>query len=440
MRFPLALLLALLFLCGGAQANPCAMPGLGLDGSGMGGSGHGDGSGTGGTGYGGDGTGMGGTSHQGDGTGTGGTGRRADGQGMGGTGVVGVITGFGSICVNGLRVTFDADTPVRVDGEAGSTAQLAIGQLVSVDAEGSGSTLRARRIALISALVGPIGWVSPEDDGFVVLGQRVRLVNESVRPESRPKPGDFVRVSGLRDAAGNVQATRVDHIAHRAQVSLTAPLDYRTGNVGRIGALNVVGVKSLPVGQEARLTGVLENGVLVVRQARIAPALEFASRPERLVLQGVLRRGGDASALDIGYARVAVPAGMANAGKPGQWVRIEARVHANGKLDAVRLDTLRADHRGREGTDGNPPLQRAPQPAGMAEKAAVPEIAATVEKIDKVEKTEKVERIEKVEKVEKPEKVEKVEKVEKPERVEKIERPERIEKPEKPERPEKADR
>jgi hypothetical protein len=43
--------------------------------------------------------------------GVGGTGLQAGG--VGGTGIVGTITGFGSVCVNGLEVEYDHSTPVR---------------------------------------------------------------------------------------------------------------------------------------------------------------------------------------------------------------------------------------------------------------------------------------------------------------------------------------
>src|SRR5262249_47773517 len=36
-------------------------------------------------------------------------------RGLGGTGIVGVITGFSSICINGLEVAYDATTPVLIE-------------------------------------------------------------------------------------------------------------------------------------------------------------------------------------------------------------------------------------------------------------------------------------------------------------------------------------
>ena len=44
------------------------------------------------------------------------TDRESD-RGIGGTGVMGTIRGFGSIIVNGLRVTYAPDVPIRIDGQ-----------------------------------------------------------------------------------------------------------------------------------------------------------------------------------------------------------------------------------------------------------------------------------------------------------------------------------
>ena len=58
--------------------------------------------------------------------GIGGTGA-AEG-GIGGTGLIGVITGFASICVNGVEVFYDASTPVSADGLSMSLSTLAVGE------------------------------------------------------------------------------------------------------------------------------------------------------------------------------------------------------------------------------------------------------------------------------------------------------------------------
>jgi len=84
------------------------------------------------------GTGAGGTGLQASeetGTGTGGTGFGGDddsGTGTGGTGIFGVVTGFGSVCVNGHEVDYDARTLIRQDGKSATISDLAVGQTVRI--------------------------------------------------------------------------------------------------------------------------------------------------------------------------------------------------------------------------------------------------------------------------------------------------------------------
>src|SRR5262249_18496187 len=95
-----------------------------------------------------------------DDQGIGGTGiiRRSDDRGIGGTGIVGVIQRFGSIFVNGERVSYAPNVPVLIDGAATSAKALRIGQVAGVLAvrrpEGTWTT---RGIGLVSRGVGTTG-------------------------------------------------------------------------------------------------------------------------------------------------------------------------------------------------------------------------------------------------------------------------------------------
>jgi len=193
--------LLLAVLSAAAVANPCATGGRPFpvgEGSGMGGTGlQADQK---------DGSGIGGTGHR-DGSGTGGTGQQVrtdgDGSGTGGTGVVGIITGFGSICVNELEIHYDAKTPVSVNGESSRSDQLAVGQMVAVRAEGKGASLHAKDIQVRHTLVGRVDAVNP-DGQLKVWGQWV-----SPPLKSRVQPGSRIKVSGYRADAKHVVASRI---------------------------------------------------------------------------------------------------------------------------------------------------------------------------------------------------------------------------------------
>lgn len=137
----------------------------------------------------------------GDEDGIGGSGRSAgDEDGIGGSGLYGTITGFGSICVNGRRITYGEDTPVELDDLAGSVDDLALGQVVAVRAVDD----VAQRIEVNHAVVGEVESVSRD---------RVRVSGIEVRVEPAVAEaleiGERVAISGLWHPDGSVVASRV---------------------------------------------------------------------------------------------------------------------------------------------------------------------------------------------------------------------------------------
>ncbi len=63
--------------------------------------------------------------------------------GPSGTGIIGVITGFGSVFVDGFEVRYTPATPVTIDGSPASPAELRTGQVVAIDAAGPAMGLHA---------------------------------------------------------------------------------------------------------------------------------------------------------------------------------------------------------------------------------------------------------------------------------------------------------
>lgn len=167
-----------------------------------------------------DGRGMGGTGilalGDGNGKGIGGTGIRfaEGGKGMGGTGisfdgsviVKGRITGFGSICVNGLEVQYSKTTPVTSAGAALTTDSLRIGNIVSVLAVPHQGEFQAQKISLDHILSGKVDSVDAQKGLAGIDGQTV-LIGKGNPPI---KPGDTVLVSGFKDAGGRIVASMIE--------------------------------------------------------------------------------------------------------------------------------------------------------------------------------------------------------------------------------------
>jgi hypothetical protein len=463
--------LLLIVLSTGVWANPCATGGRPFpvgEGSGMGGTGlqtdQADGSG------------IGGTGHR-DGSGTGGTGQQArtdgDSSGAGGTGVVGIITGFGSICVNDLEIHYDAKTPISVNGESSRLDQLAVGQMVAVHAEGKGANLQAKHIQVRHTLVGRVDAVNP-DGQLKVWGQWV-----SPPLKSRVQPGSRIKVSGYRADAKHVVASRIDPALADEPDLLTGEVEWVQAGEARVGGVRIrlpAGSERLHPGQEIRASGRQEAGGMRVERIDSDGLRGFMEKLDRLNVKdrirpasqsGKLRVGGMEFSLD---ANTSVKGGNAKELRPGQLVKVEAR-QQGGRAIIERIE-IRDDEdaRSHEKSDGatirSKPRDDAEEKRDSgkaseqegdedrlqqeternnAERGERREHEAEVkhaEKIEKIEKPEKIEQPERVEKVEKPEKIEKPEKAEKVEieRIERIEKPEKVEKPENPEKIEKPER
>ncbi len=260
--------------------------------------------------------------------GMGGTGR-SDERGMGGTGIIGAVTGFGSLCVNGLRIGYDAETPVDRAGQPIAAAQLRVGQSVVVRATGRGAQLQAERISLLPAVAGPVTLVDASAGRIEVMGQRVdvsaRTLGTPGRDLARIAIGDFVEVHGLRDEAGAVRATRVDVGERSRPVLLAGPT--REGPTGwRIGGTRVdtaLGVASTFVQATGRWDAVSQSVV----GANVVPVLPARPAFARVSIEAVVeRRTGDrlsTTVLPIDVSRIATAGTNLVAG---------ARIWASGEL------------------------------------------------------------------------------------------------------------
>ncbi|OWJ64204.1 hypothetical protein BWR60_25885 [Inquilinus limosus] len=217
-------------------------------------------------------------------------------RGMGGTGIVGVITGFGSIWVNGIEVEFAPATPVRVDGGTAASGALRVGQVAVITATGSGSRLDARSITLRHEVSGPVEAVESNGTVLRVAGQRVTFAGQVWGDAAAPRAGDWVEVSGLPGPDGGIVATRIDR-RQPGRVTVHGPLS-GTAGAPRIGTLALRPGTRLgaDIGQPVTVTGRYADGVLtpdsVSRDAVAAdPSGWFGRSVSRLVIESYASAG-----------------------------------------------------------------------------------------------------------------------------------------------------
>lgn len=133
-------------------------------------------------------------------------------RGIGGTGIIGVVTGFASICLAGREVALPAGVPIEIGGVPADPRALRAGQVAAIEASGDGGTLTARRIEVRYEVSGPIEAVTA--DRVQVAGQTV-LLGPDTWLHTPPALGHWVAVSGLRNATGIIVASRLDLVSTR---------------------------------------------------------------------------------------------------------------------------------------------------------------------------------------------------------------------------------
>jgi hypothetical protein len=130
---------------------------------------------------------------------------------------VGPITGFGSVIVNG--VTYDTSgASFTKDGLPATQADFSVGQvvLVSGSINDDGTNATANTVEFDDVVEGPVSSVNEPLSQIVVLGQTVLLTATTSIDDSCPGTLDdlllvpAVEVSGLADANGLIEATRIE--------------------------------------------------------------------------------------------------------------------------------------------------------------------------------------------------------------------------------------
>ena len=284
--------------------------------------------------------------------GIGGTGIGKDGTGgIGGTGIVGVITGFASICVNGVEVHYDASTPVTADGRTAMARELAVGQVVAVRASGSGAQVAARNIAVIHAAVGPVSGVDTATGRLELLGQTVRA--DDPGDLSTLKTGDWVQVSGHRLSSGEVAASRIEPVVPQAQAQITGPISQlEAGGFTMYGAQIRLDNPSLPggavPGTEVSVRGRWDGSSLHAQALEVEPTRQGVGRVDSVVLEGYVHglRGRELT-LSSSVVTLAPDVQITGDSSSGGTLAVNQRVQVSGRVGADQSITVdRVDVRG----------------------------------------------------------------------------------------------
>lgn len=164
--------------------------------------------------------------------------------GIGGTGIVGLLTDFGSVIVNGLRVVTDADPLVTNAFGPMELADLQRGHALTLEARAyADGHLEAARIHVAHPVIGRVGHVAGDGRSGVVAGVAVRLEDGATGTLAR---GTQVAVSGLWQG-NQVVAARIDTV-EQTQTVLAGQVTTVTPDAFVIGGRRVaMGGQTPPV-------------------------------------------------------------------------------------------------------------------------------------------------------------------------------------------------
>jgi hypothetical protein len=289
--------------------------------------------------------------------GTGGTGRVGTGGSGQAVGIVGTITGFASICIDGVEVSYTPTTTVSVNGLPGSLNNLAVGQVVTVSAAGDGSDsgiVSGVQVSILNAAAGPIATISASAQSFTILGQNVRVTAQTLIADATGiktfdflQTGALVRVSGLRLANGDIVASRVETALSLEQASVLGPVTASDATgfsiYGlRVAYADITGSSSVTSG-EVMVSGLLSGGNLQPQRIAVGPSLSFAQQIDHLVLEGYIDSIGTAS-LTVGGVSVSLAATpLVSSGNIAD-LRVNQRIQVYGRLlpdHSIAADFLR---------------------------------------------------------------------------------------------------
>jgi len=254
-------------------------------------------------------------------------------RGIGGTGVIGTIRRFGSIVVNGLRISYPKDVIVLRDGEPSDVQALRIGHVVRVVAEKQRGSLTTHTINVTSEVIGVVEKTT--GNSLTVAGQTV--VTTALKSNTHWTDGDRIAVSGLRHSDGHIIASLIEP-STREKTRVAGPVVEALDGSLHIADVKLEGVDRTLIGQRAIVEGTYEAGHL---QA-IAYASEqslFGSNVSRLSIEAYVQRSDGKLVLGSGFHVVANSSSFTQADRPARAI-LTGEILQGGLVSVDRIHVL----------------------------------------------------------------------------------------------------
>ncbi|MDH3587918.1 MAG: DUF5666 domain-containing protein [Gammaproteobacteria bacterium] len=275
----------------------------------------------------------------------------------------GVITGFGSIFVNGIR--FDTSSAsFTIDDNPGSESDLDVGKVVtvtgSIDDDGQNGT--ADDVIFDDEVEGPIDSIDIAAATLVVLGQLVivdagTLFDDSIVPNALDglSVGQVVEVSGFVGADGSITATYIE-LTNDTEFEITGTVSaLDTGAMtfeinGQVIDYSGATLEDFPAGQiedgmrvEAEGTTIGSNGELAATRVEFEDDDLPGEEDDDVEIEGFITRFTSATDFDVsGHAVTTTGSTIFENGTAadlaeGVKVEVEGNFDSNGVLVAEKV-------------------------------------------------------------------------------------------------------
>ena len=204
------------------------------------------------------------------------------------TEITGVITGFGSVFINGVEYETDSAEVSTDDNAGASETDLQVGMIITLNGEinEDGTTGNASSIHYDEQIKGPLDSIDLIGNSLSVLGQTI-LFDDLTSLDNviliELIPGDFLEISGFFDADGNLYATRIEKETESTQLKVQGMVEM-LDTVNKTFTLSSLTIDyssavfddfieaDLTDGQEVRVKGLssaLANEIFVVSEIKL---------------------------------------------------------------------------------------------------------------------------------------------------------------------------
>lgn len=269
--------------------------------------------------------------------------------------VSGAISGFGSVIVNGVRYDTSA-AEVRIEDRPGTMSELAVGQVVRIEAEvDDRGGARARRIEQHHLMLGTVQAVNAAAGTVTIAGQVIRVDDDTSFDDSIAQgslagisTGDHLEVHGFTGSGGQARATRLERAgAGEVEVEVTGMVVAHDVAAKRFRVGSLVVDYSTAVLADFDAAGPRDGDIVEAKGREfLADGALRAQRIEReddssgqsgseVEIEGLVTRFVSATDFDVAGRRVLTTASTVYVGGTAADLRLDAKLEAEGTLDAT---------------------------------------------------------------------------------------------------------